>query len=73
MYFDGHAPPHFHAFYGDDSIEIDIQLLSVIAGNFPPRAFGLVMEWAAAHRPELLAAWEKAVHSELPGRIDPLP
>jgi hypothetical protein len=73
MYFDDHAPPHFHAFYGDDSVVIDIRLLAVIAGNIPPRAFGLVMEWAAAHRQDLLAAWERAVNSEIPGRIDPLP
>jgi len=73
MYFDDHAPPHFHAFYGEESVVIDIQLLAVMAGSLPPRAFGLVMEWASAHRLELLVAWDKAVHSELPGRIEPLP
>jgi len=32
MYFDDHAPPHFHAFYGDDSVVIDIQFLAVSSG-----------------------------------------
>ena len=44
MYFDDHAPPHFHAFYGGESVVIDIQHLAVLTGNVPPRALGLVME-----------------------------
>jgi len=73
MYFRDHAPPHFHAFYGDDEAVIDIRHLAVIEGGLPPRALGLAIEWAVAHRQELLAAWERAANSASPGKIDPLP
>jgi len=73
MYFRDHAPPHFHAFYGGDEVVVDIQQLAAMEGGLPPRAFGLVIEWAAVHRQELLAAWERASHSESPGKVDPLP
>jgi len=44
MYFSDHAPPHFHAFYGDSEVLINITTLAVIAGKLPPRAMGLVAE-----------------------------
>jgi hypothetical protein len=25
MYFNDHVPPHFHAFYGDDEVEVGIK------------------------------------------------
>jgi hypothetical protein len=57
MYWDDHEPPHFHATYAEDEILIKIADLSVYAGNFPPRAFGLLMEWASLHKQELLDNW----------------
>ena len=44
MYFADHAPPHFHALYGEEEVVIDIRRLAIIRGNFSPRAFGLLME-----------------------------
>ena len=38
MYFADHAPPHFHARYGDDEASIDVETLSVLAGALPQRA-----------------------------------
>lgn len=32
----------------------------VLKGGLPPRALGLVMEWAAQHRVELAADWALA-------------
>jgi hypothetical protein len=60
MYFDDHAPPHFHAEYGGAEALIDIRTSAVFAGKLPPRAMGLVAEWTALHRDELLDRWEKA-------------
>jgi hypothetical protein len=60
MFFDDHNPPHFHAEYADKMALIDIRNLSVFAGNLPPRALGLVIEWATLHRQELLENWERA-------------
>jgi hypothetical protein len=32
----------------------------VTEGRLPPRVLGLVVEWAAQHRDELLADWSRA-------------
>lgn len=32
FYFNEHAPPHFHAIYGDDEAIYEIQTLRVYAG-----------------------------------------
>lgn len=72
MYFDDHPPPHFHAEYGGGKVVIDIHTLAVIHGKISPRALGLVMEWAAQHQDELIAAWEKASNMEALPKIEPL-
>jgi len=72
MYYNEHNPPHFHARYGEYKIEIAIQTLSVLVGKLPPRAMGLVMEWASCHQDELMADWELARQSAELKRIEPL-
>lgn len=72
MYFNEHNPPHFHARYGDHRAEIAIETLSIIAGRLPPRALGLVMEWAALRRQELMEDWELARRQVELKRIAPL-
>jgi len=72
MYYDEHNPPHFHARYGDQSVEIIIQTLSVVSGKLPPRVLGLVLEWAVLHKEELLANWDNALHSKELKKIEPL-
>jgi hypothetical protein len=72
MYYNEHNPPHFHARYGDYKIEICIQTLAVLAGKFPPRALGLVIEWATLHQVELMADWHLARQSAELHRIAPL-
>jgi hypothetical protein len=72
MFYNEHNPPHFHARYGEYRIEIAIQTLSVLAGKLPPRAMGLVMEWASRHQDELMADWELARQSAELKRIAPL-
>lgn len=37
MFWNDHAPPHFHAKYGDYEITVEIET-GVIDGKFPPRA-----------------------------------
>jgi len=72
MFFDDHNPPHFHAFYGEDQALIDIRNLSVFAGRLPPRALGLVIEWATLHQQELLDDWHRAEGQEPLAKIEPL-
>ncbi|RLD97645.1 MAG: DUF4160 domain-containing protein [Aquificota bacterium] len=54
MYFGDHSPPHFHAIYGEHQAVIDIRNLVVTGGHLPPRALGLVVEWAAQHQDQPL-------------------
>jgi len=72
MFFDDHLPPHFHAEYGDLELIININTLAIVQGKFPPRALGLVMEWAALHQAELKADWEKAKSKQSVDKISPL-
>lgn len=72
MYFDDHPPPHFHAEYGDHKAIIEIHTLVVIGGYLPPRALGLVIEWAAQHRAELLELWERSARQQPLFKIPPL-
>ncbi|MDX2248734.1 MAG: DUF4160 domain-containing protein [Bacteroidia bacterium] len=72
MYFDDHAPPHFHAKYGGDQVLIDIRELRIIAGKTSPRALGLIIEWANLHQKELLENWYRGEKYESFHKIDPL-
>ena len=72
MYYNDHTPPHFHARYGRERASIGIDSLQILDGALPPRALGLVMEWAFRHRNELTNDWTLArSHSPLE-RIEPL-
>jgi hypothetical protein len=73
IFWDDHFPPHFHAEYGDLQAIFNIDTLALIAGKLPPRALGLVMEWAALHQAELKADWEKAKSKQSVDKIPPLP
>jgi len=73
MYWGDHAPPHFHALYGEDEAIIDIRTLAVLEGNLPRRALALVLEWAQEHRDELTEDWELCARNEHPKKIAPLP
>jgi hypothetical protein len=51
---------------------MEITQRSVFAGQLPPRALGMVMEWAALHREELLADWARARSQQELQKIAPL-
>ena len=72
MFFEDHNPPHFHAQYGEWEVLIDINTFAVFAGHFPPRALGLVIEWATQHQSELLNNWERARVQKSLSKIEPL-
>ncbi len=44
MFWREHAPPHFHALYGEYESLIEIRTLDVIKGSLPRRAQALVPE-----------------------------
>jgi hypothetical protein len=60
VYYDDHEEPHFHAVYGGREVQVRIGDLSIMAGRLPPRAMGLVVEWAAQRRAALQEDWQLA-------------
>ena len=72
MFFDEHNPPHFHARYGKDGVAIEVRTLKVLEGKIPPRALGLVIEWASQHQEELLQNWDLARQNQRLNKIAPL-
>jgi hypothetical protein len=72
MFFGDHLPPHFHAEYGEFKAQVDIRSLVVIAGDLPPRALGMVVEWASQHQDELIELWDLASKNQALHRIEPL-
>jgi hypothetical protein len=72
MFYADHAPPHFHAVYQGEEIQVDINTLEILRGRMSRRATALVLEWTALHRVELQAAWELASRNQEPSKIAPL-
>jgi hypothetical protein len=72
MYYDDHAPPHFHAAYGGHDLEVTINPISIRSGTGPMRVRSLVLEWAALHQQELLDAWNACSNGTPPHTIEPL-
>jgi hypothetical protein len=72
MFWNDHAPPHFHALYGDDEATIEIETLEVLRGGLTRRAMTLVLEWAEEHRSELFEDWELCRSHQMPRKIAPL-
>lgn len=72
MYYNDHAPPHFHARYGDLEIRVNIENGEIMSGKFPRRAQNLVLEWLALHREELINDWYLAEERKPLKKIEPL-
>ena len=72
LYFNDHAPPHFHAEYGEHEATYEIMTLVVLRGGLPRRAHAMVVEWATFHRAELISNWESARRQVPLSPIEPL-
>ncbi len=72
MFHDDHNPPHFHARYGGNKAAIRIEDFAVLEGYLPPRALGLVMEWAEIHKDGLFTNWKLARDKKPLLPIEPL-
>jgi hypothetical protein len=71
MFYRDHAPPHFHAVYGDAEIRVEIAT-NHVTGHFPKRALAHVLEWSSLHQQELMETWTLARASRPLPRIEPL-
>jgi hypothetical protein len=72
MFWNDHAPPHFHARYGEYTATIDIREIKLLEGDLPRRALNLVLDWAELHQKELLIDWDLCSNKEMPNKIQPL-
>ena len=72
MYYRDHAPPHFHAIYGDHEAIIDIGSGLVLDGRLPRGALSMISQWLAAHGPELMDNWQLARAGQPLNPIAPL-
>jgi hypothetical protein len=66
-----HAPPHFHARYGDDEVLVEIET-GQVTGSMSRRALAMVQEWRETHTAELLEDWNLAEQRRDLRRIAPL-
>lgn len=60
MFAKDHAPPHFHAKYGDDAGFFNIETGELIDGKLPRRAIRLIQDWTELHRKELIDNWNES-------------
>lgn len=72
MYWDDHAPPHFHVLYAEYDATVNIVTLEV-TGDLPKRAKALVLEWAEENRAALMENWTLCEQNQTPHKILPLP
>jgi len=59
MYYNDHAPPHFHARHERDEVVVEIHG-GLVKGRMSKRALRFVLEWAEQHQDELLEDWNRA-------------
>jgi hypothetical protein len=71
VYPNDHAPPHFHAKYGEYEVKVEIES-GIVSGEFPRRALGAVLDWYEQHIPELRDNWNRAQNHQPLAWIDPL-
>ena len=75
MFWNDHAPPHFHAAFVGQDVDTIINILTLEVmqpGPLKRRALGLVLDWAELHRDELLTNWELAREGKPLNQIAPL-
>jgi len=72
MYFEDHAPPHFHVRYAGANALIRIAPVGLLRGHLPPRALALAIEWANLREAELMVNWQQLRRGHVPSPIPPL-
>ena len=72
MFYNDHAPPHFHAVYAEYELIVGISPITIIEGKAPNRVRSMVLEWAALHQQELLDNWNRCRQAEVLLSIEPL-
>jgi hypothetical protein len=72
MFFDDHAPPHFHAEHQGQDAVVTFDGAIIEGEISSPRARKLIREWARLHRLELELNWRRAKALKQLAHIAPL-
>ena len=72
MFYNDHAPPHFHAAYGEYELIVSIAPIGILEGQSPNRVRSMVLEWTALHQQELLDDWYRCRNAQVPLPVPPL-
>jgi hypothetical protein len=72
MFYNDHAPPHFHADYGDEEWEIGLQPVKILKAGRNRRVQAMLLEWAVLHQDDLLEDWHRCRNHEAPRPVEPL-
>ena len=72
MFYNDHAPPHFHAEYGEYELIIGISPIVIMKGKAPNRVKSMVLEWTAVHQTELSENWTRCRQAQNVEKIEPL-
>ena len=72
IFYDDHAEPHFHAYYGETEGKILVKNGKLLAGKLPPRAMKLVKDLMKDHKGELEENWKLVEKHKKLKKIQPL-
>jgi Domain of unknown function (DUF4160) len=60
MYFQDHAPPHFHVITNsNERVTVIIESLAILAGDADARDISEALEWAKNNRETLRGLWQE--------------
>lgn len=71
MYYNDHLPPHFHAQYSGQVMEVTISPVGILRGSLPSTQTRMVLDWAQRHQNELMTNWNLARANQPPLPIAP--
>lgn len=69
--YNDHMPPHFHAWYNEYRITVNI-IDGTVKGEMPGRALRMILEWLDLHRDEIMTEWENARQGRVLNHLEPL-
>ena len=67
-----HHEPHFHAYYGEQSVVFSIASGQLLAGSLPARQRRAIEGWRRARQAELQQNWERLQERQQFTKIAPL-
>jgi hypothetical protein len=69
MFYNDHAPAHFHAVPAGEEVLIAIGSLDVIRGSLPSSKLRRVLAWAKDNKRELALNWIRCQEDRAPERM----